>query len=205
MAHTSLPWRRREASRARVSTHHQDPVSLQVDAREASQGTKPLPYGTLLRKIEDGKLFKSSAEPRITGCNYLASYSWSDKPSPTVLISGKPAAWNPPTTARQIKPDTGEYFRDLNAARYAAHPMQPAVQAVLHQNPVLSASDVDIFTCASVLGNLSRFVRGTFEDSITGPDMEEHNFPSYLNEDESDLDYTACDAEGCGYCGHYKY
>ncbi|KAK2879299.1 hypothetical protein FQN49_000995, partial [Arthroderma sp. PD_2] len=59
-----------------------------------------------------------------------------------------------------LKPDTGEYFRDPNAARYAAHPIQPAVQAVLHQNPKFVPHDVDIFTCSSVLGKLSKFVCG---------------------------------------------
>ena len=68
--------------------------------------------------------------------------------------------WNPPSHSRRLDPDKGEYFRDPNAARYPSHPLEPAVLATLEQRPELATDEIDIFTCSSTLGNLSRFVRG---------------------------------------------
>jgi hypothetical protein len=63
------------------------------------------------------------------------------------------------TTPKQLKEDDGNYFRDPNAARYPAHPIQPAVQAILTSQPDFPTSSVDVFACGSTLGNLLRFVR----------------------------------------------
>ncbi|EKG10224.1 hypothetical protein MPH_12674 [Macrophomina phaseolina MS6] len=59
----------------------------------------------------------------------------------------------------QLKEDSGTYFRDINAASYSAHSIEPAVRAIAAQDPSFSGEDVDIFACASTLGNLLRFVR----------------------------------------------
>ncbi len=59
--------------------------------------------------------------------------------------------------------DSGDYFRDRNAARYPEHPIEPAVIASLSAEPSLP-STVDIVACASTLGNLLRLVRG--EDKV---------------------------------------
>lgn len=52
------------------------------------------------------------------------------------------------------------YFRDPNAARHPSHPMEPAVKAVLAQNPNLDTGDIDVFGRTSTLGNLLRFLKG---------------------------------------------
>lgn len=72
---------------------------------------------------------------------------------------GKPPTWQPPINPPTLSQDSGTYFRDINSAHLPAHPLSPAVHAVLHQNPAFNTSDIDVFTCASTLGNLSRFVR----------------------------------------------
>lgn len=72
---------------------------------------------------------------------------------------GKPPAWTPPITNAKLKEDNGNYFRDPNAARHPAHPMEPAVQAILAVDHDFNATSVDIFACSSTLGNLLRFVR----------------------------------------------
>lgn len=72
---------------------------------------------------------------------------------------GKPPAWTPLTKPTKLKEDDGNYFCDLNAARYPAHPMQPAVQAIFASQTDFPASSVDVFACGSTLGNLLRFVR----------------------------------------------
>ncbi|KAK7747350.1 hypothetical protein SLS53_001603 [Cytospora paraplurivora] len=77
----------------------------------------------------------------------------------STITECKPAKWTPLPTARQLKPDSGQYVRDPNAARYPKHPVEPAITAVLaidHEN----AQNVDIVACGSTLGNLLRFIRG---------------------------------------------
>ncbi|KAE8154702.1 hypothetical protein BDV25DRAFT_93909 [Aspergillus avenaceus] len=60
----------------------------------------------------------------------------------------------------KLSEDKGEFFRDINAARYPSYPLQPAVNAILKTNEDFACNEVDIFTCASAMGNLLRFVRG---------------------------------------------
>lgn len=70
-----------------------------------------------------------------------------------------PPVWKPLKKPVQLVEDAGEYFRDPNAARYPKFPIEPAVWALLAQNPALSTKDVDLFACGSTLGNLLRFIR----------------------------------------------
>ena len=72
---------------------------------------------------------------------------------------GKPPAWAPPATTTKLKEDDGNYFRDPNAARYSAHPIEPAVQAIFTSQPDFPTNSIDVFACSSTLGNLLRFVR----------------------------------------------
>ncbi|KAN0085300.1 hypothetical protein V8E54_001767 [Elaphomyces granulatus] len=120
----------------------------------------PPPYGELLLETKREDLQVSSYDPRITSCSYVASYSWLNRAVPSVMIPGEPPIWNPPVNNRQLEPDKGKYFRDPNAAKYPSYPLEPAVQAILKQCPQFGTNEVDIFTCASILGNLSRFIRG---------------------------------------------
>lgn len=76
------------------------------------------------------------------------------------LFTGKPPAWTPPVHNRQLDRDSGNFFRDPNAARFPKYPMEPAVRAILQERPNFIMENIDIFTCSSVFGNLSRFVRG---------------------------------------------
>ncbi|KAF2095348.1 hypothetical protein NA57DRAFT_67799 [Rhizodiscina lignyota] len=87
--------------------------------------------------------------PKISECEYAASYSWISKSSPTILV---------PEPAR-LPPDSGQYFRDPNAARHPDHPTEPAVQALLTQQPQFPTQDIDVFACGSTMGNLLRFAR----------------------------------------------
>jgi hypothetical protein len=59
-----------------------------------------------------------------------------------------------------LKEDSGQYFRDLNAANYPSYPMAPVVHAVLEEDPEYPTADIDLFACGSTLGNLLRFARG---------------------------------------------
>lgn len=74
---------------------------------------------------------------------------------------GMPPQWAPLSQPQKLPEDSGEYFRDRNAARYPRHPIEPAIVAALRQSPECCGSDkVDLVACSSTLGNLLRFVRG---------------------------------------------
>lgn len=66
----------------------------------------------------------------------------------------------PPATSQRLREDSGQYYRDPNAARYSLWPLAPAVQSIYALNPEFAANGIDIFCCASILGNLLASVRG---------------------------------------------
>lgn len=120
-----------------------------------------------------------SGAPKITDCTVVGSYNWLNRGSPTILIPGKykfiswrakvldahstisigsPPEWAPTSSLDRLPPDSGSYFRDQNAARYAVHVFQPALEAILKQNSKFDFSSIDIVACGSTLGNLRRFV-----------------------------------------------
>lgn len=123
---------------------------------------------------------------KISSCKDVASYNWLNEQEPTILVpglqplvpilqylqqfeeaeetqltptKGKPPAWAPPATTTKLNEDNGNYFRDPNAARYSAHPIEPAVQAIFASEPDFPTDSIDVFACSSTLGNLLRFVR----------------------------------------------
>lgn len=59
----------------------------------------------------------------------------------------------------KLKEDSGNYFRDPNAARYPRYPSEPAVQALLIEQPDFPTTSVDVFACGNTMANLLRFVR----------------------------------------------
>jgi hypothetical protein len=59
-----------------------------------------------------------------------------------------------------LNEDSGEYFRDPNAAKYPDSPMAPVVHAILAEAPEFNTTGVDLFACGSTLGSLLRFARG---------------------------------------------
>ncbi|KAJ9255513.1 hypothetical protein DTO212C5_9143 [Paecilomyces variotii] len=73
---------------------------------------------------------------------------------------GEPPSWTPLSTPTKLKEDSGVYYRDPNAARYASYPMEPMVQAILAHKPDFSLQSVDIVACGSTLEYLLRFIRG---------------------------------------------
>ncbi|KAL5045547.1 hypothetical protein BDW71DRAFT_79727 [Aspergillus fruticulosus] len=98
--------------------------------------------------------------PKITDCKVVGSYNWLNRKSPTILVPGTPPAWTPTRALDELPQDNGTYFRDQNAARYATHVFQPAVEAILNRNPRFDFNQIDIVACGSTLGNLRRFIAG---------------------------------------------
>ncbi|EEP79707.1 predicted protein [Uncinocarpus reesii 1704] len=106
-----------------------------------------------LRAMQNG-ILKSA---KITHCEYAGSYNWLDNSVPTILIPGAPPVWTPIRGPHQLKQDKGKYFRDQNSARWRKHPLEPAIRAVLDYNPKFDPEDIDVVTCAGILGSLFKF------------------------------------------------
>ncbi|PWY66021.1 hypothetical protein BO70DRAFT_257485, partial [Aspergillus heteromorphus CBS 117.55] len=102
--------------------------------------------------------------PRITATAHVASYTWLARPVPSIVVPGEPARWTPLPSPQRVPPDRGEYLRDPNAARSPAHPWDASCHAVHRQHPHFDPHGVDVAACSSVLGHLSRFVRGVERD-----------------------------------------
>ncbi|KAL2851567.1 hypothetical protein BJY01DRAFT_244900 [Aspergillus pseudoustus] len=122
------------------------------------------PLGLLLATINKRELQDlcqneaSNNRPQITECKVIGSYNWLNRKCPTILIPGSPPAWTPVPTPQTLPEDNDSYFRDQNAARFATHVFQPAIEAILHGNPKLDLNKLDIVACVSTLRNLLRFV-----------------------------------------------
>ncbi|CAJ2510868.1 Uu.00g064930.m01.CDS01 [Anthostomella pinea] len=125
------------------------------------------PFGTKIQSLvvddlsPEAEAFERKAV--ISGCVPVASYSWLNVQDPTILVPGKPPRWTPLRTPSPLPEDSGDYYRDKNAARYPKHPMEPTVLASL-ATPSSSSTpvdgDIDIVACSSTLGNLLRFAKG---------------------------------------------
>lgn len=62
-------------------------------------------------------------------------------------------------TPKELDQDSGDYFRDPNAAHYPENPIEPAVRALLLQNPNFQIDKIKVFACASTMGSLLRFIQ----------------------------------------------
>jgi hypothetical protein len=57
----------------------------------------------------------------------------------------------------KLNPDSGDVFRDINAARYSSFPMEPTFRALKIMQAEFDMQSVDVVGCGSTLGNLLRF------------------------------------------------
>ncbi|KAB5586293.1 hypothetical protein GE09DRAFT_59099 [Coniochaeta sp. 2T2.1] len=121
------------------------------------------PLGTVIQSLDKHDLEIDAEEhldkAYIQDCELVASYNWLDKSSPNIIIPGRPPRWTPLPGENKLPQDSGDYFRDKNAAKYPVHLMEATVLAVLSLSPNIPAG-VDIVCCYSSLGNLVRFILG---------------------------------------------
>ncbi|XP_014550542.1 hypothetical protein COCVIDRAFT_42974 [Bipolaris victoriae FI3] len=122
------------------------------------------PLGDLVDTISASDLdvgaSTTSHSTEISGCEYVSSYNWTNDANSTIVVPGKPPKWTPLAEPQRLKEDSGQYFRDLNAAKNPSYPMAPAVHAVLEKDYHYHTDEIDIFACGSTLGSLLRFARG---------------------------------------------
>ncbi|KAF4975041.1 hypothetical protein FZEAL_8110 [Fusarium zealandicum] len=124
------------------------------------------PLGDLIGSISRDDLeagLDVSDRAEITGARLIASYNLVSGPSPEIMIPGQPPRWTPHLGPRKLGWDTGCYYRDVNAASYPKHPLEPAIVSVMKMNPN-SRIPVDVVACASTIGNLLRFTKGVVQD-----------------------------------------
>ncbi|KAI1266291.1 geranylgeranyl pyrophosphate synthetase [Xylariaceae sp. FL1019] len=124
--------------------------------------------GPLVKSISSDELLSGSdAGSQTVGIKdpkVIASYNWIAASSPSILIPGEPPAWTPLQKPPKLNEDSGTYYRDLNAAQFPDHPLQPTIEAVMKMCPVKHSETPsvrpDLVACGSTLGNLLRFARG---------------------------------------------
>ena len=54
----------------------------------------------------------------------------------------------------KLQEDSGEYYRDPNAARYPKHPNEPAIRALFQVNPDYDCSKIQVVGCGNTFGCL---------------------------------------------------
>lgn len=121
-----------------------------------------------------GKIPPASKHMTVKDVEYLASYNWLDQETSTILIPGRlwnpsqlallmtagsPPVWAPLSIPRRLEQDSGDVYRDPNAARYPKHPYEPAVRAIFTVQPHFQCEKTDVVACGSTMGNLLRFAR----------------------------------------------
>lgn len=131
----------------------------------------------LVATITVGGLSPTQIRATISDVEYVASYNWLDQKTSTILVPGRfqmtgdiifmltipgaPPAWAPPAETRRLSEDSGDVFRDQNAARYPKYPSEPAMRAVITMQPQFETKSIDVVGCGSTLGNLLRLVKST--------------------------------------------
>ncbi|KAF5977891.1 hypothetical protein FCOIX_6223 [Fusarium coicis] len=116
------------------------------------------PLGDVIERITQDSLKSDGSHVGIENARVVTSYNWISSSSPEITIPGQPPRWTPPKGPNKLPGDAGEYYRDVNAAAYPKHPLEPAIVSVMKMNP--SPIPVNIVACGSTIGNLLRFARG---------------------------------------------
>ncbi|KAM0232317.1 hypothetical protein ACHAP5_010747 [Fusarium lateritium] len=116
------------------------------------------PLGDVIERITREGLPDNGSRAEIENVKVVASYNWISSSSPKIMIPGQPPKWTPLKGSNKLPGDSGDYYRDVNAASYPKHPIEPAIVSVMKMNP--EPVPVDIVACGSTIGNLLRFARG---------------------------------------------
>jgi hypothetical protein len=112
----------------------------------------------VIERITREGLLSNDSRAEIENVKAVASYNWISSSSPKIIIPGQPPKWTPLKGHNKLPGDSGDYYRDVNAASYPKHPLEPAIVSVMKMNP--EPIPVDIVACGSTIGNLLRFARG---------------------------------------------
>ncbi|PVH78160.1 hypothetical protein DL98DRAFT_561327 [Cadophora sp. DSE1049] len=178
----------------------------------------PQPLGPAVDRINVNSILVELDDPTIEDVRYIASYNWVNGKNPVILVPGSPPAWTPPAEDTRLKPDSEDVFRDINAARYPAYPLEPAVRSVLAMEPKFDFESLDIVGCGSTIGNLMRCAGGQpkpfrFDANVVGDTVlfvRRENSPTEIIADLQGWGhtfpeaYTTWDAEVRNSCSHQR-
>ncbi|TVY17683.1 hypothetical protein LARI1_G004622 [Lachnellula arida] len=124
-------------------------------------------FGPPIDSFKAKQLLIEEESPEIEDVKYVGSYNWLNRHllfstschALTATRPGSPPAWTPLAEDAKLRPDSEPVYRDVNAARYAAYTMEPAVRSVLAMQAQSELPFVDVFGCGSTFGNLLRCAR----------------------------------------------
>ncbi|KAF7546719.1 hypothetical protein G7Z17_g8239 [Cylindrodendrum hubeiense] len=114
-----------------------------------------LPLGDVIKSVTRESLtdFDQIDRVEISDTKLIASYNWVEDSVPKIMVPAQP---------QRLSWDSGDYYRDINAASYPSYPLEPAIVSIMTMNP--GPMPVNIVACGSTIGNLLRFSTGTDQD-----------------------------------------
>ncbi|KAF8313259.1 hypothetical protein DL93DRAFT_2081345 [Clavulina sp. PMI_390] len=115
-------------------------------------------------RIEEVQVDSNSAKHPIAAVENVvpvASYTWMDKPTPTISIPSKPPQWTPRKLPIQCTLDQGQSFIYQNAYRMPDSPLTPVVEAVRYYAPDFDLSSIDVVTDRNNLRKLIGWAQGS--------------------------------------------
>lgn len=113
------------------------------------------------RTLDQINTSTESGKAEISDCQFIASYNLVEGLQKTIFVPGRPPIWTPLAGATVLRPDSGDYYRDENAARFPEYSMEPAVESIFMMNTSFDPSEVDVFGCGSTFGDILRFAMGS--------------------------------------------
>ncbi|CAF3509883.1 unnamed protein product [Fusarium graminearum] len=142
----------------RVYRGNRGSLSTATGARQKINTSKTHPLGDVIKRVTRDSLSDTGVCAEIDNVQLVASYNWVSSSTPKILIPGEPPKWTPLKGDNKLSQDSGDYYRDINAASYPRHPLEPAIVSIMKMHP--EPMPVNIVACGSSIGNLLRFARG---------------------------------------------
>lgn len=150
----SLPGQASTSSWTRAMSQATSPARL---SDNDLVGKIPLPTATATAP--------DSLDVEINDVEAVASYSWADRPHPTILVPGSPPVWNGRSPPFRVEKDNFDVYVDQNGHRVPAYPLLPLVAAVQHMHPDFAFPNIDVVTDRNSLRKLLRWIRGRESDA----------------------------------------
>ncbi|CEI66004.1 hypothetical protein FVEN_g4584 [Fusarium venenatum] len=171
--------------------------SLSTDDEKKPGISKTHPLGDVIERITRDSLSDTGVRAEIDNVQCVASYNWVSSSTPKIIIPGEPPRWTPLKGSNKLPQDSGDYYRDINAASYPKHPLEPAIVSVMKMHP--ESMPVNIVACGSSIGNLLRFTRGVDLDRCFRILVERVGDTVHLIRREDAPDQTIEDIRGFGH------
>lgn len=147
--------------------------------------TTPAPPPVILREVTRGSLTSTAPPADLVkkDFKYLTSYNWLDKPTPSILVPGKPPLapphthpptnyhlgspplWAPKPLGTRVVQDTGLMLIDQAAHRSPRYPLEALLRALLTSTPDFDFAALDVITDRNNLSKLLSFASDAADDA----------------------------------------